>query len=220
GIPISGSVDTDARVSAGFPGSGDVRLPPAPDPGPMGPGGVRAGAAGGQASRVAIIHVDGPLVNPNLTGRYPLGANPVTAVRGKVEMAGGDAGVGVIVLRVHSPGGGVTASDILAEELRRFRLATGKPVVACLMDVATGGAYYLALGADRIVALPTSVTGAVGAIINHANLRDAMAQFNINVDPVKAGELVDMGSVTAPLPDDARGLFQDMVEGYRQRFAA
>ncbi len=52
--------------------------------------------------------------------------------------AGGSSGPG-LVLRIHSPGGGVTASDIVAEELRRFRQATGEPVVACLMDVATGG---------------------------------------------------------------------------------
>jgi len=217
-IPLSGNVATDARVSAGFQGSVDVRLPTAPDPGPMVPIVVRAGPGG--ALRVAIIDVDGLLVNQNLTGLYSIGENPVSAFREKLEMAAGDPRVRAVVLRIHSPGGGVTASDILAEELRRFRQATQKPVVACLMDIATGGAYYLALGADRVIALPTSVTGAVGAIINHANLRDAMSQFNINVDPVKAGELVDMGSVTAPLPDDARALFQEMVDGYRNRFVA
>ena len=55
-----------------------------------------------------------------------------------------------MVLRINSPGGGVAASDTLAEELRRFRLVTGKPVVAALMDLATGGAYYLAVGADVV----------------------------------------------------------------------
>ncbi len=92
----------------------------------------------------------------------------------------------------------------MADELRRFRAASGKPTVACLMDVATGGAYYLAVGADRIVALPTSITGGVGAIVNHPNLQDAMAQLNVRMEPIKTGELVDMGSVTAPLPDDVR----------------
>ena len=84
------------------------------------------------------------------------------------------------MLRIHSPGGGVTACDILAEELDRFKAATRRPVVACLMDVATSGAYYLALGADRIVAHPTSLTGGIGVVFNHVNLQDAMAQLNVS----------------------------------------
>src|SRR5439155_7700315 len=118
-----------------------------------------------------------------------------------------------------SPGGGVAASDLLAEELRRFRMTMGKPVVACLMDVATGGAYYLAVGCDRIIALPTSITGGVGTVVNHANLQDAMAQFNIRFETIKSGAMIDMGSVVAPLPDDVRLLFQQMADGFRDRFA-
>ena len=88
------------------------------------------------------------------------------------------------------------------------------------MDVATGGAYYLAVGCDRIVALPTAITGGVGALVNHANLQDAMAQLNVRVDSIKAGALVDMGTVTAPLPDDVRALFQEIADDFRDRFTS
>jgi protease-4 len=213
-------VRADANVSAGFQGTVDVRLPAATDPGPMIPVVVRPSAAGAQAPRVALLDVDGLILNQNLTGLYSVGENPVAAFREKLEAACGDPRVRAVVLRIHSPGGGVAASDIVAEELRRFRLATGKPVVACLMDVATGGAYYLAVGCDRIVALPTAITGGIGAIVNHANLEDAMAQLNVRVEPIKAGELVDMGTVTAPLPDKARALFQELADGFRDRFTA
>src|SRR5437870_348085 len=70
GIPLSGNVRTDANVSAGFQGSVDVRLPTNPDPGPMVPIVVRGGAGGAQSPRVAMIDVDGLLVNQNLTGLY------------------------------------------------------------------------------------------------------------------------------------------------------
>src|SRR5205807_1021183 len=89
-----------------------------------------------------------------------------------------------------------------------------------LLDVATGGAYYLAAGCDRVVALPTTLTGAIGAVVNHANLQDAMAAFNVRVETIKAGEKVDMGSVLAPMTDDTRALFQEMADGFRDRFAA
>jgi protease-4 len=219
-VPIVGKIEGDANVAAGIQGTVDVHLPPATDPGPVVPVVVRAGGAGPESPRVAVLDVDGLLLNQNLTGLYSVGENPVASFREKLEASACDPRVRAVVLRIHSPGGGVAASDVMAEELRRFRAASGKPTIACLMDVATGGAYYLAVGCDRVVALPTSITGGVGAIVNHANLQDAMAQLNVRIEPIKAGELVDMGSVTAPLPEAARTLFQEMADGFRDRFAA
>ena len=220
-IPGAGPIRTESAirggVSADVRASVDLRLPTAPDPGPMTPAVVRPGPGG---PRVALIDVDGLILNQNLTGLYSAGENPVAAFREKLEAAARDCRVRSVVVRINSPGGGVTACDILAEELHRFRTSTGKPCVACLMDVATGGAYYLAVGCDRIVAHPTALTGGVGAIVNHFNLQDAMAQLNIVADPIKAGPLVDMGSVTAPLPDEARALLQSTADGFRDLFAA
>ena len=158
-FPITGNL----RTESGFQGTVDVRIPPATDPGPMVPTIVRASPCGPGAARVALVDVDGLILNQNLTGLYSVGENPVSAFREKLEAAAADPRVRAVVLRINSPGGGVAASDLLAEELRRFRQAMGKPVVACLMDVATGGAYYLAVGCDRVVALPTSITGGVVA---------------------------------------------------------
>jgi len=146
-----------------------------------------------------VIDVDGVLLNQNREGVYDSGENPVAAFREKLEAAASDQRVAAIVIRINSPGGGVTACDILAEELDRFKAATRKPVVACLMDVATSGAFYLALAADRIVAHPTGLTGGIGVVFNHINLQDAMAQLNVTDDPIKAGTHIDMGSVTKPL---------------------
>src|SRR5207253_11410 len=78
-----------------------------------------------------------------------------------------------------------------------------RPVVACLMDVGTGGAYYLATAADRIFAHPATVTGGVGVIINLYNLVDTMQQFNVRYQPIKAGPNIDMGSVTGALTPEA-----------------
>ncbi len=219
-IPLSGHISTEANVSTGVQGSIDVRLPSAVDPGPVLPNVVRAGAHGAESARVAVVDIDGLILNQNFTGVYSVGENPVASFREKLEAAAGDPRVRAVVLRINSPGGGVAASDLMAEELRRFRVGTHKPVVACLMDVATGGAFYVAVGCDRILALPTSITGAVGTIVNHANLQEALATFNVRTDAVKAGDLVDMGTVTLPLKEPARALFQDMADGFRDRFAA
>ena len=81
----------------------------------------------------------------------------------------------------------------MAEELRRFRAETHKPVVACLMDLATAGAYFVAVESDRIVAHPTTLTGGLGVVFNHYNLEDAMAQLNLVADPIKAGQRLTWG---------------------------
>jgi protease-4 len=224
-IPLGGLIRTqtafrgdahfDGRVSASMETPIRVEIPPAIDPGPMVAVPVRAGQPG---ARVGIVDVDGLILNQNVTGLYSVGENPVAAFREKLEAAAADPSVRAIVVRINSPGGSVTASDIMAEELRRFREATGKPVVACLMDLATAGAYYVAVGADRVVAHPTTITGGMGALINHYNLQDAAAQLNARAGAVKSGPLVDMGSVAAPLPDDVAKLLQEMVDGFRDRF--
>jgi protease-4 len=208
------SVSTQADVK----GEMAIKLPAAIDPGPLVASVIRPGPSSGTVPRLALIDVDGLLLNQNRDGIYDSGENPVGAFREKLAAAAADGRVAAIVLRIHSPGGGVTACDIMADELGRFKSATRKPAVACLMDVATAGAYYVALGADRIVAHPTSLTGGIGAIFNHVNLQDAMAQLNVTEDPVKAGNLVDMGSVTKPLDAQTRALLQEMAEGFRQRF--
>lgn len=217
-VPIAGKIETAATVDAGIRGTVDVRLPAAVDPGPVVPRIVRPGRSGPDAPRIALVDVDGLLLNQNLTGLYSVGENPVSAFREKLEAAARDPRVLGVVLRINSPGGGVAATDLMAEELRRFRQDSGKPAVASLLDLATGGAYYLAVGCDRIVALPSTITGALGALVNHANLEDAMAQLNVRVEAIKAGDLVDMGTVTAPLTDESRALFQEMTEGFRDRF--
>ena len=225
-IPFAGTfrgqvkADADARVvaQAAIQGKLEVNLNTAPDPGPMTAIVVRASHSGPAAARVGLIDVDGLLLNQNLTGLYSVGENPVAAFREKLEAAANDPRVRAVVVRINSPGGGVTACDIMADELRRFRAEAGKPVVSCLMDVATSGALYLAVGADRVVALPTGLTGGLGAIINHYNLQDAMAQLNLTADPVKAGPLIDMGSVMNRLDDGPRELLQELADSYRDRF--
>lgn len=217
-FPVQGDFRADARVNGALNGTFDVRIPAAPDPGPVVPVVVRPGAGGPQALQVAIIDVDGLILNQNQSAFGSSGENPVSAFREKLEACARAPRVRAVVLRINSPGGGAAASDTLAEELRRFRQITGKPVVACLMDLATGGAYYLAIGADVVVATPNGVTGGVGALLNHVNLKEAIASFNITVETIKSGELVDMGSVNNTLDDRSRELLKEMVEGYAERF--
>ena len=170
------------------------------------------------ADKVAIIDVDGLLLNVDMTGLYSHGENPVSLFREKLESAAGDPGVRAVVVRINSPGGGVTAADVMWHDLVAFKTRTRLPVVACLMDLGTGGAYYLATAADQIYAHPTTVTGGFGVILNLYNLQDTMAQMNIVGVPVKAGQYTDLGSPIRKTSEDGRRLLQDVADQYHARF--
>jgi protease-4 len=211
--------DATANIAAdtALRGAIEVKIPTAADPGEMSATVVRPGKSNAPCARVAVIDVDGVLLNQNFGSLYAVGDNPLSAFREKLEAAARDSRVVAVLLRINSPGGSVTTCDVMAEELRQFRLETRKPVVACLMDLATSGAYYIAAESDRIVAHPTALTSGLGVVFNHYNLQDAMAQFNLVADPIKAGPKIDMGTITAPLDGETRVIFQKLADAYRAR---
>jgi len=170
------------------------------------------------SGKVAIIDVDGLLVNADMTGLGSMGENPVSLFRERLDAAARDSLVRGVVVRINSPGGGVTASDIMWHDLMAFKQRCGLPVAACVLDVGAGGAYYLATAADQIFIHPTSVTGGIGVILNVYNLQDAMAQFNVVGTPVKSGQNIDLGTPIAPLNEERRRLLQDMADEFHARF--
>ena len=167
---------------------------------------------------MAIIDVDGLLLNENLVGIGSVGMNPVAAFREKLDAAAADPEVCGVVLRINSIGGGVTASDLMWQEVRRFRAETHRPVVACLLDLGTGGCLLFRVGADQIVATPNTITGGIGVIFNSYNLRDTMSAQSVVPQFVKAGANIDMGTSASALTAQTRGMLQAMAEQFHQRF--
>lgn len=176
------------------------------------------GCADQKAAKIAIVDVDGLLLNADPTGPFSHGENPVSLFREKLDAIAVDASVKAVVIRINSPGGGVTATDIMWHDLQIFRDKTCRPIIACLMDVGTGGAYYLATASDLIVAHPTTVTGGIGVILNLYNLRDAMGYFNVVPQAIKAGPQIDMGTTAQPLTPEARKLLQQIADEFHARF--
>jgi protease-4 len=171
-------------------------------------------------SRVAILDVDGLILNTPFVGPLSVGENPVGLFREKLDAIACDRCVKAVVLRVNSPGGGVAACMQMRHDLEKFKERTRLPVVACLMDNATGGAYYLAAGADQIVAGPATVTGGVGVILNLYNLRDLMALANIIPQGIKSGDLTDIGTSARALTDDEKKLLQAMADEFHKQLIA
>ncbi|MFW6132303.1 MAG: signal peptide peptidase SppA [Planctomycetota bacterium] len=170
--------------------------------------------------KIAVVDVDGLLVNRRERGLLGMGENPVSLFIEKLDKAAEDRNVRAVVLRINSPGGGVTASDIMYRRLMRFRQRRKVPVVAIIEDVGASGGYYLACGADTIVAHPTSVTGSIGVLVQTVSFAGTMDKLGIDAEAVTSGPYKDLASPLKPLDDDDRAILQAMVHEYYQRFCA
>ncbi len=171
-----------------------------------------------EGQKIALVDVDGLLLNRPMSGLGSVGENPVAVFRERLDRIAADGCYCAVVLRINSPGGGVTACDIMWRDLQQFKHRTGIPVVACLMDLGTGGAYYLATACDHIVAHPTTITGGMGVILNLYNLQDTMMQFNVMGIPIKAGRYTDLGTPIEPLDETGRAILQEIANQYHARF--
>jgi len=170
------------------------------------------------SGRIAIVDVDGLIVNRNFSGLNSMGENPVALFREKMRQIECDPTISAVVLRINTPGGGVTATDILANDVARLKRSRDIPVIACLMTNGCGGGYYLATHADQIVAHPTSVVGGIGVILNSYNMEDTLAQYNITPVPVKAGDKIDLGSPQRTMDKNERAILQQMADQFHDRF--
>jgi len=168
--------------------------------------------------QVLIVDLDGVLVNAARRGLLRERENPVAELQEKLRYAAQDDAVDAVILRVNSPGGTVTASDIVYREVRRFREQTGKPVVALMMGVAASGGYYVALAGDEIVAHPTTITGSVGVIVQTVSLQPALARLGVRTDAIKSGPNKDAGSPLSTLTAEQRATLQALVNDFYDRF--
>lgn len=173
------------------------------------------------SKKLALIEIDGVIANRARTSLLGIEReNPVALLVEKLDKAAEDDLVRGVLLRINSPGGGVTASDLMYQELRRFRERSGKPVVAYLMDVAASGGYYVACAADRIVAHPTSVTGSIGVVMIAPDVSGTMQKLGIRANVIKSGPLKDAGSPLREMSESERAVFQAMIDQMYERFLA
>ncbi|WP_313611732.1 signal peptide peptidase SppA [Pantoea piersonii] len=125
-----------------------------------------------------------------------------------------DPKIKAIILRVNSPGGSVTASEAIREELAAAH-AAGKPVVVSMGGMAASGGYWISTPADYIVANPSTLTGSIGifGVIN--TLENSLDSIGVHTDGVATSPLADVASTKA-LPTEVQQLMQLTIEnGYR-----
>ena len=168
--------------------------------------------------KVLVINVSGLIsVQPR---RQFLRSKPsmVQEVISQLQRAEKDRNIRAVLFEVNSPGGTVTASDILYHEILGFKNRTRKKIVVSMMDVAASGGYYISLPADAILAHPTTVTGSVGVIFLRPNIKGLMEKIGIELAVNKSGKNKDMGSPFREPTEEEQRLMQHLVDKLGERF--
>lgn len=136
-----------------------------------------------------------------------------------LHKAGKDKNIKAIILEVDSPGGGVTASDIIYEYLKEFKKAHPKIPILCLMKgTAASGAYYIAMAADYIMAHPTSITGSIGVISIFATGEELFKWAKLEIVVIKSGEAKDSGSFFRRMKSREKKAFQKIIDEMYEGF--
>jgi protease-4 len=148
------------------------------------------------------------------SGTQPPGAIGADSTARLLRRARDDESVKAVVLRVDSPGGSAFASDVIANEIAALQDA-GKPVVASMSSVAASGGYWISVGADRVFANSTTITGSIGIFGMFPTYQRTAAHFGLATDGVGSTPLSGQLRPDRAMTDDTKRLFQLVIEeGY------
>jgi len=193
--------------------SGCITINLLPAPGPL----KEEHLSGSGASKVLLVELSG-LISSQDSGGFLEHPNMVAHLKEELTRAAEDTSIKALVVRINSPGGTVTASDVLYHELRVFKEQRKIPIVASIVDLGASGGYYVAVAADTIVAHPSSVTGSLGVIMLTVNARGLLEKVGVETTAVTSGPKKDMGSPFRPMTEEERAIFQGVIDSFYQRF--
>ncbi|MFH2064662.1 MAG: signal peptide peptidase SppA [Pseudomonadota bacterium] len=170
--------------------------------------------------KILVIQVKGIIWDERKEGFILSGPSMLQEIVSQLRKAEADTNIKALILKIDSPGGTVTASDIIYHELMRFKEKTGIKIVAVMMDLAASGGYYISLPADYIVAHPTTVTGSVGVLFPRWQAYGLMEKIGVRRDVSKSGKHKDMGSPFREPTREEIKIFQGLIDGLNNRFIA
>ncbi len=146
---------------------------------------------------VAVIEITGAIISPKF-------------VVDSLERYITNDNIPAIVLRLNTPGGGISATQEIYETVIKAR-AAGKKVIASMGTVAASGGYYIAAACDTVFALPGTITGSIGVIATFPDFSDLYQKIGINFNVIKSGKFKDTGSSARKMSDEERAQIKSII---------
>ncbi|TRU46851.1 MAG: signal peptide peptidase SppA [Microcystis aeruginosa Ma_QC_Ch_20071001_S25] len=167
---------------------------------------------GDSSDQIAIVYAEGTIVDGQ-GDRGEIGGDKLAKELRKLQ---GKEEVKAVVLRINSPGGSATASEVILREIKR--LDAKKPVIISMGDVAASGGYWIAMGGQRIFADNDTITGSIGVFGLLLNIQKIANNNGIDWDTVKTGQLADISTITRPKNPQELEIYQAAVNRFYDLF--
>lgn len=173
-----------------------------------------SGAASVSGSHVGVLYVEGTISESDDTYNHQFALD---AVQGMMDNSDNEA----LMLYVDTPGGGVYESDELYLKIKEYQETTERPVYAYFASQATSGGYYISASADRITANRNCRTGSIGVTMGTLyDVSGLLEKYGIKAETITSGENKAMGSMTSPLTDEQKQIFQSMIDESYEQFVS
>jgi protease-4 len=176
--------------------------------------------SGKDKEKILVIPIEGVISDESSDSSF-FGSSkesPVARIKETLKFAERDPEIKGILLKINSPGGTVTASDIIYQEIIRFKARRNIPVYSAFMDTAASGAYYIAMSSDGIGAHPTTVTGSVGVIMQGFNVKEGLDKLGVKEQSITSGANKSIGSPFSEQTPEQRKILQSIVDNLFDRF--
>ena len=171
-----------------------------------------------EREKILLLDISGLISSSSSSKLFARETDLLSQVYYRLKKASEDPLIKGVILRLDTPGGEVTASDIICHEIQNFKRRTGIPVLALMMSVAASGGYYIASACDYLIANPSSLTGSIGVISIFPNIEGLMGKIGVGVQVIKSGKLKDAGSPFRNMTDEEKKIFQNIIDEYYQNF--
>jgi protease-4 len=175
---------------------------------------------GDGSKKILLLDISGTISEQEKSGGLMgrSAASMVSLIRESLQKAEKDDSIKGIILRINSPGGSVTASDVIHHDIGEFKKRKKIPVLACIMATGTSGGYYIAASADEIIAHPTAITGSIGVILMKFNVEGLMGKIGVEEQTVKSGDKKDIMSPFRKATPEEVKLGQEIIDQLYERF--
>lgn len=168
--------------------------------------------------KVLVISIEGTISDKPKEKMLSSRPSMVQELVSQIKRAEKDTDIKAVLLKVNSPGGTVTASDIIYHEIGAYKERTGIKMVVSMVNVAASGGYYVSLPADWIMAHPTTITGSIGVIFARPGVSGFMEKLGLSMYVHKSGDRKDMGSPFRPPTEADNVIFKKLIDDMAGRF--
>lgn len=163
-------------------------------------------------NKIAVLYAQGSIVN----GEGALDNIGSDRVSEQIRKLREDETVKAVVLRINSPGGSATASDVILRQLQLTQKE--KPVIVSMGNVAASGGYWIALGGNQIFAQPNTITGSIGVFGVLPNIQELANENGVTWDAASTGDLAGLNTISRPKTEPELAVYQEVVNQIYDQF--